>query len=49
MLQLPEVQERLATMGYVPSGGSPDDFRAFIASEKAKWGKVIERAGVRID
>ncbi len=49
MLELPEGKERLAKMGYVPSGGSPEAFRAFIVSEKAKWAKVIERAGVRLD
>lgn len=49
LLELPEGKERLAKMGYVPSGGSPEAFRAFIVSERAKWSKVIERAGVRLD
>jgi len=27
-------------------GGSPDDLKAFIASELAKWGPVIEAAKI---
>ena len=49
MLELPEAKERLAKLGYVPSGGSPETFRDFIVAEKSKWAKVIERAGVRLD
>ena len=49
MLQLPEAKDRLAKLGYVPSGGSPESFRDFIVAEKSKWAKVIERAGVRLD
>lgn len=49
MLERPEARERLAKLGYVPSGGSPEEFRTFIASEKTKWARVIERAGVRLD
>lgn len=49
MLELPVAKKRLAKTGYVPGGGSPDDFRRFIVSEKSKWSKVIERAGVRLD
>jgi len=49
MLERPDARERLAKLGYVPSGGSPEEFRTFIASEKTKWARVIERAGVRLD
>ena len=49
MLQSPDVKERLAAMGYYPSGGTSAEFRAFIGAEMAKWSRVIERAGVRAD
>ncbi len=49
MLQLSEVRERLAAMGYYPSGGAPAEFQAFIGAEMTKWGRVIERAGVRVE
>ena len=49
MVELPEVKDRLATLGFTPSVGSPEDFRRFIESERTKWAKVIERAGVRLN
>jgi tripartite-type tricarboxylate transporter receptor subunit TctC len=49
MVELAEVNERLATLGFTPSVGSPEDFRRFIESERTKWAKVIERAGVRLN
>jgi len=30
-----------------PAGGSPDELRAFTASELAKWGPIIEQANIR--
>jgi tripartite-type tricarboxylate transporter receptor subunit TctC len=49
ILQMPEVQERLAAMGAEPGGGSPEQFDALIRSEIVKWGKVIEAAAVTAD
>ena len=49
ILEQAEAKERLAKLGYVPSGGSPEAFRDFIIAEQSKWAKVIERAGVRLD
>jgi tripartite-type tricarboxylate transporter receptor subunit TctC len=36
----------LAQQGAQPAGGSPEDFRRFIASEIEKWGKAIRAANV---
>ena len=33
---------RLVELGYVPIGCSPDEFRARIAAEIAKWSRIIE-------
>jgi tripartite-type tricarboxylate transporter receptor subunit TctC len=40
-LALPEVKERLATLGFDPIGNTPDAFGAWIKAEVAKWAKVI--------
>jgi tripartite-type tricarboxylate transporter receptor subunit TctC len=42
----PAVVSKLASLGAILVGNSPDEFRTFIASEKAKWAKVIKDAGV---
>jgi tripartite-type tricarboxylate transporter receptor subunit TctC len=44
-----EARPRLEAMGTFAAGGTPAEFDAFIASETAKWGKVIRDAKVRMD
>ena len=46
IVRLDDVKSRLEAMGTIPVGGTPEAFEAFIASETAKWGKVIRDAKV---
>jgi tripartite-type tricarboxylate transporter receptor subunit TctC len=41
------VREKLAEQGLTTVGNSPEQFRDYIASETAKWAKVIKDAGVQ--
>jgi tripartite-type tricarboxylate transporter receptor subunit TctC len=43
------IKERLSAIGVVVRGSSPAEFGNFIASETAKWGKVIKDAGIKPD
>jgi len=43
----PAVVEKLKAQGMTLTGMTPDEFRAFIASETAKWAKVIKDAGIQ--
>jgi len=43
------VQERLAKAGAVPGGQTPDAFAKFTAAETAKWAKVVEASGAKVD
>ncbi len=43
----PAVKEKLADQGLTTVGDTPEQFRAFIASETAKWAKVVKDAGVQ--
>ena len=43
----PVVVEKLASQGATLVGDTPNEFRAYIASETAKWAKVIKDAGVQ--
>jgi tripartite-type tricarboxylate transporter receptor subunit TctC len=46
----PEIQARMRRGGAIAvSSKSPDDFKAFMEGETAKWTKVIEDSGVRAD
>ena len=42
----PELRARLDAEGAIPAGGMPEEFGAFIASEIARWGAVLKRAGI---
>ncbi len=44
---LPEVNDRLSGMGMDPSPISVDRFNALVASEVARWAKVIKDSGTR--
>ena len=38
---MPDVKQRLAAVGFVPIGDTPEEFAAFLEAESEKWGKVI--------
>jgi tripartite-type tricarboxylate transporter receptor subunit TctC len=45
-LKRPETIARFKAIGIVAQPDTPAEFRAFIASESVKWGKVIKQAGI---
>jgi tripartite-type tricarboxylate transporter receptor subunit TctC len=45
-LKRPETAARFKAIGIVAQSDTPAEFRAFIASESVKWGKVIRAAGI---
>jgi tripartite-type tricarboxylate transporter receptor subunit TctC len=45
-LNAPETKEMFANLGIVAAGGSPDDLKAFIAAEIAKWGPIVKDANI---
>jgi tripartite-type tricarboxylate transporter receptor subunit TctC len=49
VLAMPDVQERLDTYGAEDGGGTREKFTAFIASETAKWAKVVKDGKVKVD
>jgi tripartite-type tricarboxylate transporter receptor subunit TctC len=46
VVQLPAVKERLAGLGAVPVGSTPEEFAALIRGDYEKWGPVIKAAGI---
>jgi tripartite-type tricarboxylate transporter receptor subunit TctC len=45
----PKIKTRMAELGATVSGGSPADFRRFIAGETEKWSKVIRSANIKAE
>ena len=45
----PKIKARLADLGGVPMGGTPEEFGKIIVSETAKWKKVVEFAGASVE
>ena len=48
-LNLPATQERLLSLGAIPSGNTPAEFTQLIAAEIAKWAPVVQASGAKVD
>lgn len=49
ILATPEMQAKLAELGYEPVGGTPEAFAALIDRESAKWSKIVKSANMKPD
>jgi tripartite-type tricarboxylate transporter receptor subunit TctC len=49
VLAMPDVRERMLSMGSTPVGGTPEEFGAFVKQEIARWGKVVRENNVRVE
>ncbi|MBA3253137.1 MAG: tripartite tricarboxylate transporter substrate binding protein [Pseudomonadota bacterium] len=45
----PEFRARLEGNGFVVVGSTPEQFRTFVTSENAKWGKAVKASGATVD
>ena len=45
----PEVKSRLLSSGLDPAPGSPKDLSKLIAQESAKWSRVVQQSGAKLD
>jgi tripartite-type tricarboxylate transporter receptor subunit TctC len=45
----PAMRERFAELGAVPVGDTPAEFADFISAETAKWAKVVQEAGIKLE
>ncbi|CAN7764880.1 tripartite tricarboxylate transporter substrate binding protein [Variovorax sp. LjRoot84] len=44
-----DVRDAFAKQGLILGGGSPDEFKTFIAAESLKWGAIVKKVGISID
>jgi tripartite-type tricarboxylate transporter receptor subunit TctC len=45
----PALQAKLVEQGIVAVGGTPEEFRSFVAEEIGRWRKVITAAGIKME
>jgi tripartite-type tricarboxylate transporter receptor subunit TctC len=48
-LKSPEMEKHIAANGLVVGGGSPADFTAFLARDRAIWSKVIAAGAIKVE
>jgi len=48
-LRTPRISERFRQLGMVPTGGTPEALQAIITTQTAKWKRVIEISGARVE
>jgi tripartite-type tricarboxylate transporter receptor subunit TctC len=48
-LEQADVRERIAANGADPVGNSPEEFAAFIRSERAKYARIIKDANIKLE
>jgi tripartite-type tricarboxylate transporter receptor subunit TctC len=49
VLAMPDVKERLATLGLDPAPASPEALASLIQQETVKWARVVKESGARVD
>ena len=49
MIAMPDVKERLESLGFVPAANTPQEFEQRLKTEMEKWGKVVRDANIRAD
>jgi tripartite-type tricarboxylate transporter receptor subunit TctC len=49
VLAMPDVKERLATLGLDPAPGTPEQLASLVQSEMTKWAKVVKESGAKPD
>jgi tripartite-type tricarboxylate transporter receptor subunit TctC len=49
ILEVPEVQQRLAVLSFRPLIATADEFRTLILDEHKRWGAIIREAGIKFD
>jgi tripartite-type tricarboxylate transporter receptor subunit TctC len=49
ILAMPDVRARFSELGFDVVGDKPEEFAAFLRAENAKWKKIAEISGTRLD
>jgi tripartite-type tricarboxylate transporter receptor subunit TctC len=47
ILDMPDIRKILTDQGAELKSGTPEDFAAFMRDEQARWGPVVQQAGIK--
>jgi tripartite-type tricarboxylate transporter receptor subunit TctC len=45
----PALRKRMESIGAIPGGDTPEEFRAFVRAESVKWGNFVAQTGIKGD
>lgn len=48
ILAMPDTKAKLAAVGFIPIGDTPEEFTAYLKTESDKWGKVIRDGNIKV-
>ena len=48
-LKSPQVAKTLGDYGFIVSGSTPDEFKAYIKQESGKYGRLIKAANIKLE
>jgi tripartite-type tricarboxylate transporter receptor subunit TctC len=48
-VRAPDLEPRLEAIGATAGGGTPEEFRRFLAHETARWGKLVKERNIRVE
>jgi tripartite-type tricarboxylate transporter receptor subunit TctC len=49
ILEMPDIRKSFAEQGADIKGGTPALYDAFMRGESARWGEVINQAGIKLE
>jgi tripartite-type tricarboxylate transporter receptor subunit TctC len=49
ILNMPDVKEKLTSLGAEPAGNTPEEFGAMVKAEVVKWADVVKKSGAKVD
>jgi tripartite-type tricarboxylate transporter receptor subunit TctC len=47
IMKEPDIQKTLVDMGSTPVGSTPQEFKAYLVADLAKWSKVVKASGAK--
>ena len=48
-MALPDVKQKLDTLGFTPVASTPEAYAAQISSDLETWGKVVQDLGMKVE